>query len=141
MGKMGTDPSGSVPDIPSPIFPVIKGAELLTLYGLGSCDTCRKARKWLADQSHDYQFHDLREDGIDRQTLQRWADRISWEKLLNKRSLTWKKMPEVDRADMNRGKAVASMIENPTLVKRPVLECSEFIAIGFSPEHYQKIFA
>jgi len=113
---------------------------LLKLYGLGSCDTCRKARKWLSEQSREYEFHDLREDGLDIQMLEKWADRISWKKLLNTRSLTWRKIPEVDRADINRSKAIASMIEHPTLVKRPVLECSEFIAVGFSPEHYRNIF-
>ena len=114
---------------------------MLTLYGLGSCDTCRKARQWLAAQSHEYRFHDLRNDGLDIRTLDRWAKRISWEKLLNKRSLTWRKIPEVDRADMTKSKAIATMLEHPTLVKRPVLECKEFIAVGFSPDHYKKIFS
>ncbi len=115
-------------------------ANLLTLYGIGSCDTCRKARKWLTEQSYNYDFHDLRDDGLDIQLLEQWARRIDWEKLLNTRSLTWRKMPEVDRADMTRDKALASMIEQPTLVKRPVLECSRFIAVGFSPENYRNIF-
>lgn len=115
-------------------------AELLTLYGIASCDTCRKARKWLAQQSYEYEFHDLREDGLDIQLLERWAKRISWEKLLNTRSLTWRKLPEVDRADMSKNKALASMLEQPTLVKRPVLECAQFIAVGFSPDNYKAIF-
>ena len=117
------------------------GTDLLTLYGIGSCDTCRKARKWLNDQSHEYKFHDLRKDGLDMQTLERWARRTNWEKLLNTNSLTWRKIPEVDRADMSKSKALASMIERPTLVKRPVLECGRFISVGFSADHYKKIFA
>ena len=116
------------------------GTELLTLYGIASCDSCRKARKWREGQSYEFQFHDLREDGLDIQMLEQWAKRISWEKLLNTRSLTWRKMPEVDRADMTKDKAIASMLEHPTLVKRPVLECSMFIAVGFSPENYKAIF-
>ena len=118
-----------------------QGADLLTLYGIGSCDACRKARKWLNDESHDYGFHDLRNDGLDIQTLERWAARISWQKLLNTRSLTWRKIPEIERADMSRNKAIASMIKHPTLMKRPVLECNEFIEVGFSTNHYVKIFA
>ena len=116
------------------------GTDLLTLYGIGSCDTCRKARKWLNDRSHAHEFHDLRKDGLDMQTLERWASRTNWEKLLNTRSLTWRKIPEVDRADMSKSKALASMLEQPTLVKRPVLECSKFISVGFSPDHYKNIF-
>jgi arsenate reductase len=114
---------------------------LLILFGIGSCDTCRKARKWLEAESYEYEFHDLRKDGLDIQMLERWSKRLSWEKLLNTRSLTWRKMPEVDRADMNISKAIASMLEHPTLVKRPVLECPEFIAVGFSPENYKRMFA
>jgi arsenate reductase len=112
---------------------------LLTLYGIASCDTCRKARKWLDARSREYEFHDLRNDGLDIQMLERWANRIGWERLLNKRSLTWKKIPEVDRTDMSRNKALAAMLEHPTLVKRPLLESDEFIAVGFSPDQYQKI--
>ena len=113
---------------------------LLILYGINSCDTCRKAKKWLEAQSYEYRFHDLRDDGLDVETLNRWVGRIDWQKLLNTRSLTWRKMPEVDRADMSEDKALASMLENPTLVKRPVLECSRFIAVGFSPTNYRDIF-
>ena len=114
---------------------------LLTLYGIGSCDTCRKAREWLAAQSYEYKYHDLRKDGLDAKMLNRWASRINWQKLLNTRGLTWRNLPEVDRADMSKAKAIVSMLEQPTLVKRPVLECSEFIAIGFSQDNYKKIFS
>jgi arsenate reductase len=114
--------------------------DAITLYGIGSCDTCRKARKWLDEESRDHHYHDLRTDGLDIATLERWAKRISWQELLNKRSLTWKKLPDVARADMTEGKALASMLEHPTLVKRPVLDCKDFIAVGFSPENYTAIF-
>lgn len=116
------------------------GTESLKLYGIASCDTCRNARKWLSEHSREFEFYDLREDGLDTQMLDRWTKRLSWEKLLNTRSLTWRKIPEVDRADMTKSKAIASMLEHPTLVKRPVLECSDFIAVGFSAEHYRNIF-
>lgn len=68
--------------------------------------------------------------------LERWSDRLGWEKLLNKKSLTWRKIPEVDRNDMTKDKALAAMIERPTLIKRPVLECVEFIAVGFSEKRF-----
>ena len=109
---------------------------MLTVYGIKSCDTCRKARKYLADRNIEHRFHDVRDDGLDIQMLERWADRIGWEKLLNKQSLTWRKIPEVDRADMTRDKALAAMIDRPTLVKRPVLEAENFLAVGFSEKRF-----
>lgn len=112
-----------------------------TIYGISSCETCRQARKWLDEHEIDYKFHNLREDGINIQALERWCARVDWSKILNKHSLTWRKIPESDRADMNKDKALAAMIEYPTLVKRPVLEFDEFIALGFSADNYQTIFA
>jgi arsenate reductase len=109
---------------------------VLTVYGIKSCDTCRRARKYLTEHQIDHEFHDVRDDGLDIQTLERWAGRIGWEKLLNKRSLTWRKLPEVDRNDMSRDKALAAMIEKPTLIKRPVLEGEAFIAVGFSEKRF-----
>jgi len=109
---------------------------VLTVYGINSCDTCRKARRFLTAQKIEYRFHDVRDDGLDIQMLERWASRIGWEKLLNKKSLTWRKIPEVDRADMTRDRALAAMIDRPTLIKRPVLEAKEFIAVGFSEQRF-----
>jgi arsenate reductase len=109
---------------------------VLNVYGIRSCDTCRRARKYLAENEIAYGFHDLREDGLDNQMLERWAGRIDWQKLLNRKSLTWRKIPEIDRANMTREKAFAAMIEAPTLVKRPVLEHKAFFAVGFSEKRF-----
>ncbi|MBT8066542.1 MAG: arsenate reductase [Gammaproteobacteria bacterium] len=109
---------------------------MLTVYGIKSCDSCRRARKFLSEHNIEFHFHDLREDGLDIQMLERWSARIGWEKLLNKQSLTWRKIPEVDRNDMTRDKALAAMIDSPTLVKRPVLEAHRFIAVGFSEKRF-----
>ncbi len=114
---------------------------MLTLYGIRSCDSCRKAQKWLQQHSIEFRFHDLRDDGLNIQMLERWSDRIDWQKLLNKQSLTWRKIPEVDRGNMTQNRALLSMIDHPTLVKRPVLEHRKFLAVGFSPEHYKKVLA
>jgi len=112
-----------------------------TLYGIGSCDSCRKARKWLDANDIAYEYHDLRIDGLAIQMLERWSSRIDWQKMLNKRSLTWRKIPEMDRDDLTKDKSLALMMQHRTLVKRPVLECDEFIALGFSPDNYTMIFA
>ena len=111
------------------------------LYGIASCDSCRKARKWLDANNIDYDYHDIRIDGLSIQMLERWSDRIEWKKMLNTRSLTWRKIPEMDRGDLTKDKALALMMQHNTLVKRPVLECDEFIALGFSPDNYKMIFA
>jgi arsenate reductase len=109
---------------------------MLTVYGIKSCDTCRRAGKYLTEHNIEFQFHDLREDGLDIQMLERWTQRIGWARLLNKQSLTWRKIPEVDRNDMTHDKALAAMIDNPTLVKRPVIESKKFISVGFSEKRF-----
>jgi len=114
---------------------------MLTVFGIKSCDTCRKARNYLTQQDIEFRFHDVREDGLDIQMLERWAMRIDWQKLLNKQSLTWRKIPEVDRNDMNKDKAFALMIDRPTLLKRPVLEAEKFLAVGFSEKRFSDFWA
>ncbi len=111
---------------------------MLTVYGIKSCDTCRKARAFLDAQGMPHRFHDLRDDGLDIQMLERWSDRVGWEKLLNRRSLTWRKIPEVDRGDMTRDKALATMLDKPTLIKRPVIETKAFLAVGFSERRFSE---
>ena len=114
---------------------------MLTVYGIKSCDTCRKARKYLAENDIEFRFHDVRDDGLDIQMLERWGDRIDWQKLLNRQSLTWRKIPEVDRGDMSKERAFALMLEQPTLVKRPVLESDRFMAVGFSEKRFADYWA
>lgn len=109
---------------------------MLTVYGIMSCDTCRNARKYLAEQDIEFRFHDIRDDGLDIQMLERWAARIDWTKLVNKRSLTWRKIAEVDRNDLDRDRAFALLLEQPTLLKRPVLESEKFLAVGFSEKRF-----
>lgn len=114
---------------------------MLTVYGIKSCDTCRKARKYLAENDIEFRFHDVRDDGLDTQMLERWAGRIDWQKLLNRQSLTWRKIPEVDRHGMTRNRAFALMLEKPTLIKRPVLESPQFMAVGFSEKRFAEFWA
>ncbi|MDH3620644.1 MAG: ArsC family reductase [Gammaproteobacteria bacterium] len=114
---------------------------MLTVYGIKSCDTCRKARKFLAENDIEFRFHDVRDDGLDIQMLERWADRLDWEKLLNRKSLTWRKIPETDREGMTKDRAFALMLDQPTLVKRPVLESTRFMAVGFSEKRFGEYWA
>mgnify|MGYP001813871136 CR=1 FL=1 len=118
-----------------------KDSAMLTVYGIKSCDTCRRAKKFLQDRDIEFRFHDLREDGLDIQMLERWAARIDWERLLNRKSLTWRKIPEADRNDMTKDRAFALMLDRPTLVKRPVLEHPSFFAVGFSEKRFVDFLA
>ena len=111
---------------------------MLTVYGIKSCDTCRRARKYLAENDFEFRFHDVRDDGLDIQMLERWADRLDWQTLLNKQSLTWRKVPEADRTGLNRDRALALILDQPTLLKRPVLESPEFLAVGFSEKRFSE---
>jgi arsenate reductase len=105
-----------------------------------SCDTCRKARKYLSEHDIEFRFHDVREDGIDIEMLERWSERIDWATLLNKKSLTWRKIPEVDRVDIDKDRAFALIVDNPTLLKRPVLESDRFFAVGFSERRFAEFW-
>ena len=113
---------------------------MLTVYGLRSCDSCRAALAWLDEHGIEARFHDLRRDGLEVQMLARWTDNLGWEKLLNRKSLTWRRIPENDRDNLDLDRALALMLEHPTVVRRPVLERGSFVAVGFSPEDYAKIF-
>ena len=115
-------------------------ASEITLHGIKNCDSCRKARKWLDEHKIQYQFHDVREDGISIQMLERWGGRIDWLKLLNKKSTTWRQLPDGERDDLDKSRALAMILKHPTLLKRPLLECDQFIAVGFRPDTYHESF-
>jgi arsenate reductase len=113
---------------------------MTTLYGIKNCDTIKKARRWLADNDIEYRFHDVRSDGISRSDLQRWMKILDWDKLLNRRGTTWRKLPESVRDNISKASAIAVMLENPAIIKRPVLEHDCAFYLGFSADSYQTIF-
>jgi len=78
----------------------------------------------------------MRADGLDRKTLQRWARSAGWQKLVNTRSSTWRRIPDSDKNDLGEDRALALMLEHPTLVKRPVAEMSGVVEVGFSADRY-----
>ena len=107
---------------------------MLTVYGIKTCDTVRKALKWLDARGKTYAFVDLRADGLDVPTCQRWVDALGWESVLNRRSTTWRNLPESDKKSLDAARAVHLLVANPTLVKRPVFEEKAFILIGFGED-------
>lgn len=113
---------------------------MITLYGIKSCDTVRKARRWLDQHDIDYQYHDLREDGLSEASAGAWLTALGQQELLNRRSTTWKTLPAELRDGMDDDRALAAVLEHPTLVKRPVLDTGSEIHVGFSPERYGALF-
>lgn len=109
---------------------------MMTLYGIPNCDSCRKARKWLDNNDMNYRFHDLREDGIDKKRIGTWLESAGLKTVLNTRSATWRGLSAKERDNLNDARAVDLMVQNPTLVKRPVLESGRVILVGFSPDKY-----
>ena len=113
---------------------------MVDLFGLATCDTTRKARRWLADKGVAHVFHDVRADGVDEALLRGWARRIGWRSLLNTSSTTWRALGESDKAGLEEDRAVALMLAHPTLIKRPVLVVKgEAAAAGFRPEAYAAV--
>jgi arsenate reductase (glutaredoxin) len=111
----------------------------LTLYGIPNCDTVKKARVWLDGEGHDYTFHDYKKAGIEEARLRGWVDQVGWEKLLNRAGTTFRKLPEADKADLNADKAVALMLAQPSMIKRPVVETGGTLLLGFKPEEWQAL--
>ncbi len=112
----------------------------VTIYGIKSCDTMKKARSWLEGHGVKYEFHDYKASGIDAARLTRWAGEVGWETLLNRSGTTFRKLPEAKQADLNQRKAIALMVEQPSMIKRPVLETGSRIVVGFKPEIYADAF-
>jgi arsenate reductase len=107
-----------------------------TLHGIRNCDTMKKARAWLASHDIEYAFHDYKLDGIDEARLRAWIEKVGWEVLLNRTGTTFRKLPDADKANIDERRAVKLMLEQPSMIKRPVLERGKTLLVGFSPEKY-----
>jgi len=106
---------------------------MLTVYGIKQCDTCRKALKWLAGQGINHQFHDFRVDGLQSELLQSWLDSDFSDKLINRRSTTWRQLSDAQR-QFEGDEWLDVLLEHPTLIKRPVFVTGEIVAVGFNPK-------
>jgi Spx/MgsR family transcriptional regulator len=112
-------------------------SKTVTIYGIKNCDTMKKARAWLDKQDVDYAFHDYKSEGIDRDRLERWAAVVGWETLLNRAGTTFRKLPDKDKTSVTEKKAIALMLDQPSMIKRPVLEVRGKVIVGFKPETYE----
>ena len=111
-----------------------------TIYGIKNCDTMKKARMWLDDHGVAYDFHDYKTAGIDRARLEGWVKQLGWEVLLNRSGTTFRKLPDALREDLTEAKAIALMLDQPSMIKRPVLDIGGRLLVGFKPEDYKAAF-
>ena len=115
-------------------------AKTITIYGIKNCDTMKKARAWLDGHGVIYDFHNYKTAGVERTRLESWAAKVGWESLLNRAGTTFRKLPDKDKEGLSEKKAIALMIAQPSMIKRPVLDVGGKLLVGFKPEHYMEIF-
>jgi arsenate reductase (glutaredoxin) len=111
----------------------------ITLYGIPNCDTVKKARVWLDGQGIAYAFHDYKKAGADPAKLAEWCDTAGWETILNRAGTTFKKLPDADKADLTQAKAIALMVGQPSMIKRPVVEHPGGLLVGFKPDDWAAV--
>lgn len=109
---------------------------MITVYGIKNCSTMKKAFDWLDGRDCRYAFHDYKKSGIERERLAAWASELGWEKLINTRGTTWRKLAPAEQANLNLDKALDLMTAQPSLIKRPVLDTGVRRVVGFDPNTY-----
>lgn len=112
----------------------------VTIFGIKNCDTMKKARAWLDAAGITYQFHDYKAAGVDADLLRRWVDEAGWETVLNRAGTTFRALPDADKQGIDKDKAIALMLANPSMIKRPVLVDGQRLLIGFKPDTYTAFF-
>ena len=113
----------------------------VTLHGIRNCDTMKKAWTWLDQHGVAYAFHDYKALGVERATLERWARQVGWEVLLNRSGTTFRKLPDTEKTGLTEAKAIALMLAQPAMIKRPVLDIDGKLLVGFKPDAYAAVFA
>ncbi|MGL3110015.1 ArsC family reductase [Bradyrhizobium sp. BR 1432] len=111
------------------------------IYGIKNCDTMKKARTWLDSHGVPYEFHDYKTAGVEKDKLKQWSDKVGWETLLNRAGTTFKKLSDSDKEGLGEKKALALMLAQPSMIKRPVLEIGGKLLVGFKPDIYTKEIA
>lgn len=112
---------------------------MIKLYGIPNCDTMKKARTWLDEHGVDYEFHNYKKQGVPEAALKSWVKQLGWEVLLNKRGTTWRQLDEATKANVNTQSAIQVMLDNPSIIKRPVLDADGQLEVGFSEKNYQQL--
>jgi len=113
---------------------------MITLYAIPNCDTVKKARAWLDNNNIDYAFHNYKKQGIDKVTLQQWVNELGWEVVINRKGMTWRKLDESIRSSMDSEKAIDVMLENQSIIKRPLITRNDQKILGFNEQDYEAFF-
>jgi len=113
----------------------------VTLYGISSCDTIRKAKAWLKNQQIEFEFHDYRKQGLEQKQLQSMISVLGWEAMLNRRGTTWRALPDKLKQQIDQASAMRVMLDNPAIIKRPILARGDQLHLGLSDRQYQEIFS
>ncbi len=111
-----------------------------TLFGIKNCDTIKKARAWLERANIPYHFHDFRQQGVNENQLREWIAELGWQTLINKRGTTWRQLDEPSKTHMDQQLALQTMLQQPAIIKRPVLDLGSQRHVGFSADAYQSLF-
>lgn len=109
----------------------------LIVYGIPNCDTVKKARAWLLARGRDHVFHDYKKAGVPETRLRAWVADLGWETLVNRSGTTFRNLPDAAKADLDSEKAIALMIANPSVIRRPVIEGTTSLLVGFKPDSYE----
>ena len=118
----------------------MSGETMVKIYGIRNCDTMKKALGWLDTHGVDYVFHDYKKQGIDADTIHRWLDQTERTVLVNTRGTTWRKLPPAEQNIDTDEAAIALMVANPSLIKRPVLATTKGLLVGFKADAYAEHF-
>ena len=113
----------------------------MILYGIPNCDTVKKARAWLDERGMAYTFHDYKKAGASAEKLNSWCAAKGWDVILNRAGTTFKKLADEVKADLDQAKAVALMMAQPSMIKRPIVEHGDALIVGFKPDDYERSFA
>ncbi|MEL0647784.1 ArsC family reductase [Pseudoalteromonas agarivorans] len=113
---------------------------MITLYGISNCDTIKKAKKYLADNNIEFTFHDYRKDGVNTQLVSTFADKLDWEQLVNKRGTTYRALSDEQKQSLTKESAIELLVEQPAMIKRPVLVSNSSYHLGFKAAQYDEIF-
>lgn len=109
---------------------------MVTLYGIRSCDTCRRAKCWLEKRNVEFRFVDIRRETLNAAQIEHWQSQVGWQPLINTKSVTWRKIPEFDRSNLHAGNARDLILAYPTVMKRPVLDLGDKSILGFDERVY-----
>jgi Spx/MgsR family transcriptional regulator len=112
---------------------------MIKIYGIPNCDTMKKARRWLEANGIEYDFHDYKKLGVPENKLKNWVNQAGWETILNKRGTTWRKLDDEVKDNIDEAAAIQLMLNNPSIIKRPILESGKQLLIGFKQDEYRQL--